>query len=82
MRKEQTSNNGSHSLSSKRLLRLLPNINIAREFRPSALVHDVGVDLGISNDGRVLLAWTNVCAVARDGRVDFETYACGGSFRA
>lgn len=40
----------------KRILRVLSDVDVARQFRPAAFVYDVGRDLGISNKGSILLA--------------------------
>lgn len=59
-----------NSSRSQGILGVLPNIDISCQFCPTTLVDDVRSNLGISNDGGVLLARTDTRAVSCNGRVD------------
>lgn len=56
--------------SSKLVLSVLPHVDIARQLCPSTLVNDISRDLSISDDGGVLLARTDGCAIPWEGRVN------------
>jgi hypothetical protein len=51
---------------SKGIFGVLANVNVSGQFGSATLIHDVGVDLGIANDGGVLLTWANTSTVACD----------------
>lgn len=51
-------------------LGILSNIDIAAQLSPSTLIDNIRSDLGISNDGCVLLARRNSSAIPCNGRVD------------
>lgn len=56
----------SHAFGSQLVLCLLADIDVAGDFCTSTRVHDVLCDLRVTNDGRVLLAWRDSCAVASE----------------
>ena len=60
-------------------LSVLGNIDIAGQLGAAAFVDDVGLDLGIANDGCVQLARADGGAVARDGVADLEPDGTWGS---
>lgn len=61
----------SHSVCRQGILCILPNIDISLELRAATLIHNVGLDLCIADDGGILLAGVDSDAVASDGRVDY-----------
>jgi len=55
---------------SKSVLGVLANIDVARYLCSATLVDDVGGDFCVADDGSVLLARADVCAVSGNGIVD------------
>lgn len=53
-----------HGLGGQVVFRALAHVNVALEFRASTLVDDVGPNLSISDDGSVLLAWSDAGAIS------------------
>lgn len=52
------------------VLRVLANVDVSREFRPPTLVHDICTDLGISNDGCILLTRADGGTVSSQGSIN------------
>jgi hypothetical protein len=67
----------SDSSSSKLVLGVLPNINVASQLCSSTFVDDVGTDLSVTDDGCVLLARRDGCAVSCECCVDLESNTVG-----
>jgi hypothetical protein len=57
---------GRYLLSGERVLCILSNIDVARQFCPSTIIDNICANLDISDDGRVLLAGTDSCTVPCD----------------
>lgn len=53
------------------VLGVLADVDVAGQLRSSALVNDVGGNLGVSDQRGILLARADARAVSCDGRVDF-----------
>jgi hypothetical protein len=62
--------NLGYCASGESILSVFSNINVAGQLRSPALVHNVRRNFGVTNDGSVLLAGTNTCAVSRNGGID------------
>lgn len=61
-----------HGLRGQGILSVFPNVNVSLELCASTRVDDIGFDLGISNDGRVLLARVDADAISSNRGVDFK----------
>lgn len=61
------------------VLSVLAHIDVASNFRPSALVHNVGGNLGIANEGGILLARADARAVPCESGVNLEADTGGRS---
>lgn len=70
----------SDGTSSQRVLRLLANVNIASELCSAALVDEVGLDLGLADNGGILLAGVYGRAVASNLGVNYEKWVSGIGF--
>lgn len=51
------------SIGGEGVLGVLPNVDVSAKLGTSTLVHDVRGDLGITDDGGILLAGADGCAV-------------------
>lgn len=52
-----------NSIGGEGVLGVLPNVDVSAKLGTSTLVYDVGGDLGITNDGGILLAGADARAV-------------------
>ena len=60
----------SDLLGSQGVLGVLADIDVATDLSSTARVHDVGSDLGLTNNGSILLAGADRSTVSGNGRVD------------
>lgn len=60
-----------NGIGSKLILSVFANIDITSQLRPSTFVHKIGGNLSITDDGGVLLAWTDSGAISGKGGVDW-----------
>lgn len=60
-----------HGVSSKGILCVLADVDVAGQLGSATLVDDVGLDLGVSDQSRVLLAGVDGRAVPGEFRVDW-----------
>lgn len=74
-----TSLNLSNLVGRDSVLSVLTNIDVTRDLSTTTLVHNVGSDLGITNDGSVLLARVDSDAVASNFGVNLESHTVGRS---
>jgi len=74
-----TSLNLSDLVGRNSVLSVLTNIDVTRDLSTTTLVHDVGSDLSITNDGSILLARVDGDAVAGNLRIDLESDTVGRS---
>ena len=77
-----TSLNLSNLVGRDSVLSVLTNIDVTRDLSTATLVHDVGSDLGITNDGSILLARVDGDAVACNLRVNLKSHTVGRSVEA
>lgn len=54
------------------VLGVLPNVDVSAKLGAPTLVYDVGGDLGVTDDGGVLLAGADACAVPRQVALDWS----------
>jgi len=60
-----------HGPCCKSILGILSNIDVATQLRSATLVDNVCINFGIPDDGCILLARTDTCAVSRDGGINW-----------
>jgi len=70
--------NLGHTASSKLVLGLLADVDVTSDLSPSAGVDDVLLDLRVADDGSILLARRDGCAVASNSRINQETLTLTG----
>lgn len=68
-----TSSDLGNGTSRESILRVLANVDVAGQLSSATLVDDIGLNLGVANKGRVLLARVDGCAVAGDLGVDWNS---------
>ena len=61
-----TSSDLGNSAGRESILCVLTNVDVTGQLGSAALVDDIGFNLGVANQGRVLLARVDGCAVAGD----------------
>ena len=59
-----------HGPCGESILGVLANIDVASQLCSTTLVDNVRTDLGIPDDGGILLAGTDACAISRDGGIN------------
>lgn len=65
-----------HGLRGQGILSVFSNVNVSLELCASTRIDDIGFYLGISNDGRVLLARVDADAISSNRGVDFKGGVC------